>query len=197
MRSETPGTCTAPDCTRPVKFRAVCGPHYTDLLAERPFRPSHTLQVRRPAVAVPAECREESCSEPGYSRELCRYHYGVDLRRHRDPEAPGPRPRRRKGDTAPRRGAMTGGYVRLTLLGEDGRSYQIAEHRYVMEQHLGRPLAEHENVHHLNGDRADNRLENLELWNTAQPKGQRPADKVDFALEILQQYAPEMLSSNS
>lgn len=39
----------------------------------------------------------------------------------------------------------------------------ILEHRYIMEQHLDRPLDINEIVHHINGDRLDNRLENLEL----------------------------------
>ena len=32
-----------------------------------------------------------------------------------------------------------------------------------MEQHIGRTLETNENVHHINGDRADNRIENLEI----------------------------------
>jgi hypothetical protein len=49
-------------------------------------------------------------------------------------------------------------------------------HRVIYERHLGRKLLPNENIHHKNGVRDDNRLENLELWTTSQPAGQRDSD---------------------
>lgn len=65
---------------------------------------------------------------------------------------------------------------------------QYAEHRLVMEAMLGRPLHKGENVHHKDGDRANNRPENLELWTVAQVPGQRVADKVAWAIDLIKQY---------
>jgi len=61
------------------------------------------------------------------------------------------------------------GYVRIKLPKSDPRSVMCAkngyvfEHRLVLAHSLGRPLFAHESVHHINGNRTDNRLENLQL----------------------------------
>jgi len=65
------------------------------------------------------------------------------------------------------------------------------EHRYVMQQHVGRPLESHEEVHHRNGQRADNRLENLEIWDKPHPKGQRVSDLIVYAEKILELYGSD------
>ena len=57
-----------------------------------------------------------------------------------------------------------------------------------MEKKLNRRLTNTENIHHINGDRSDNRLENLEMWSKSQPAGQRIEDKVKYAKEILEKY---------
>ena len=85
------------------------------------------------------------------------------------------------------------GYVKVFLPNHpmaDKRGH-VVEHRLVMSEYLGRSLTDNEIIHHKNGSRSDNRIENLELWIRSHPTSQRAEDLVTWAREILKLYGEE------
>ena len=88
-------------------------------------------------------------------------------------------------------GESYNGYGYVVVNTPDGRQMK---HRVVMAQRVGRSLFAHETVHHINGQRDDNRIENLELWSTSQPSGQRVSEKIAWCQEFLKQYEGTQLA---
>jgi hypothetical protein len=173
----TRGTCRAEDCDELVDARGLCHGHYQRLLRhgvvdESPLRKGRTM------------CEVETCDRLAETRGYCRAHYKRVLK-HGHPQADVPiRVVDGKGTVAHdgyRYVPVPKGLRRLTA-----DAAWIAEHRLVMARQLGRPLGSDEQVHHINGERADNRLENLELWSTSHPSGQRVEDLLEYAQVIIE-----------
>jgi hypothetical protein len=137
--------------------------------------PSHRGWKNRTRV-TPKECAwcKEMFVPTVHSSKCCgkvcgqRYEFAVNPERARGRNAP----RWGTGKSINRNGYVTVHCPDHPMLKNTTRKY-VLEHRLVMEAHLGRILGPKEYVHHKNGVKDDNRIENLELWQTAQPPGQR------------------------
>lgn len=176
--------CRVTGCDRPAigrtgEYATLCNMHAIRLRRTGEVGPA--VPQRRRKRVKQWICAVEGCDKPEWAKNLCPMHY---WRLQNRGEVGSAEPERQRQRIA---GLTKQGYVRVGDPSRPGKS--IFEHRLVLEQRLGRPLQPWENVHHRNGVRHDNRPENLELWITKQPLGQRPED---IAAWMAQHY-PELV----
>lgn len=144
----------------------------------------------KPKTTKECQIGNRYCSDNGKesAKGFCKFHY----KRYRDDPSGIYKPKKAQTKKIGSTYTDRQGYTKIkTSKGKSGWSF---EHRLNMEKYLSRKLSPTERVHHRNGDKKNNSIENLELWIHTHPSGQRVSDHVEHALRILKQYAPQKLA---
>lgn len=186
-----PGQCQAVGCNAPAFARGYCRNDYLVLRRRGALKTDKLLKQRLKNDR--AECTIQGCDRAPRHDGLCNPHYHRKVR-YGDPTFV---PERTKNIGKPK--TNRAGY-RLIYQPDHPDAHSsgyVLEHRLVMETVIGRRLLPSETVHHKNGSRADNRPENLELWLSSQPAGQRVTDLVEHAKAVLALYPPNLLAALS
>ena len=177
--------CTHPNCSTPRISKELCAMHKSR--KRRGLDMDAPKRVWTNPKSKDGTCGLEHCRNTAHGGRLCAAH-NFRLRHGQNMYVPiGALGYTPIGTI--RKGAQ--GYLQIKV--SDPSTWAL-HHRYVMEQHIGRELYPHENVHHLNGQRNDNRIANLELWSESQPPGQRIADKLAWCAWFQSQYVDTQLA---
>lgn len=173
--------CSIGECNRSPRDRKT---GWCDLHLSR-FRIHGDPLMGKPVANVP-KCLVASCTRGGERNKYCLGHY-QRVKKHGNPLESRPIEERNGWYL------HSTGYIVIPKPGHPNaqKSGSIMEHIYVMSEFLGRPLVPRETVHHKNGQRWDNRIENLELWSGNHPKGARVADQIRWANEIIKMYGSD------
>ena len=168
-----PLTCIAEGCEKQVSAKDLCKFHYERQRLGKPIIP--------PVKVKTTVCSVEECDREPKAREMCSLHY-------HQWRAQVTRGQRQSQPIGSRR-TNANGYIEVKVRPVNGRDRGWeTEHRLLMAEAIQRPLYPDEEVHHKNGDRSDNRLDNLELWSRSQPSGQRVIDKLAWAEAFVSRY---------
>lgn len=163
--------CSVDGCgDRKIKGHGLCAYHY-----ERRRR-GLALENIPERITRREKCSIGGCGKKHSARGFCAKHY-QRWRSHGDPH--------HEKSNIPYGSGKDWHLDKVGYVKRNARNRVIYQHREVMEAIIGRALLSSETVHHVNGDKSDNRPENLELWSRSQPAGQRLIDRVEWAADFL------------